>query len=334
MNKKTRNIVLICDDNYVMPTLVTIRSIDSCLEKDDFNYVVHICCFNLNQDNMDIIHNSRFENVTVVVDAVDEEKYKKKFSLINQHTHVTATSLLKFELANIYHDINIMLYLDSDLIIKKNIAPIFDIDLTGKYLAATFELWNYLVKHYQYHSDDDTCDFYFNSGVMLLNLEEFRINNLPAGLWETKLNSFNAEINHNTKNLMDQDALNDICSSNCVALPIIYNCDTKYTVEVNLSLLNRVFDTNYHSHKELYEDVIVLHYIGKTEKPWKYEDVCRQKDWDEIYSLTLYSDTALNRIKIHKGIIYVIRKVAESIQYRGLINTIKYIIDIKFYSRD
>lgn len=323
-----RHVVFICDDNYVMPTIVSIQSLYDAVKTNTSNqYIVHVCSFNLSNANIKKIREQSISGFEIKVDILRTETYLKKLNKINQNSHVTPTALLKFELANIYNDLDEILYLDSDIIIKRDISEIFKYDLEKYLVAAVFEFWKYLVHHYQY-SGKEYDEFYFNSGVMRLNLKRFREEQIPEKLWNAKFSNYN---DGNTKKfrLMDQDAFNEICARKCLQLPIKFNCDAKFTVSSPLNLLNRVYKTTYVSHQQLYEDVIVIHYIGKDEKPWIYSKTVRQELWDMTYDKTIFKKERLVRKKLRTNPINIIGKIVNSIHHRGLVNTFKYVIEKK-----
>lgn len=322
MNK--RHVVFICDDNYVMPTMVSIQSLyDAVKENIDNQYIVHICSLNLSDQNVKKIKKQHFPGFEIELNLLNSDLYFDKMKRINQNSHVTPTALLKFELANIYSDLDEILYLDSDLIIKKDIADIFAYDLDNYYVAAVFEFWKYLVQHYEY-TGKEFDGFYFNSGVMRLNLRKFREEHIPEKLWRIKLTGFN-DRNSKKFRLMDQDVFNETCADKCLHLPIKFNCDAKFTVSSPLNLLNKVYQTSYASCQQLYEDAIVIHYIGKDEKPWIYSGTVRQELWDTNYGKTIFGQDKLIREKSRITFRIIINKVINSIKYRGFVKTIRYI---------
>ena len=324
---KERHIVLITDDNYVMPTKVVITSLSANIAKDDdYKYIVHVCTFGINDVNKELLRNCTEGNLSVYIEEIDKSLYKEKFEKINQKSHVTPTALLKFDLCNLFASIDELLYLDSDIIINKNIADLFNVDISDKYLAASFEFWKYLLDVFKYKNQQfEKPEFYFNSGVMLLNLKKFRQDGLSEKLWETKFQLFNAP--EARKLCMDQDTLNTVCSKNCLQLPIKFNCNCAFTSGYDITHINFVFDTNYKDGNELEKDAIIIHYVGKTDKPWKYIDAKCRDVWDSYYEKAGFNLTSLQRIVIKKDLKYYLNRVIVSLHERGIISTVKYILN-------
>lgn len=322
-----KHIAFICDDNYVMPTIVTLKSLINSIPDDKIEtYIFHICSCSLTSANIAILKGLGSERVKVEVKIIDSQVLYSKLKNVNQKTHVSPAALIKFELANIFADVDKLLYLDSDLIIKGDISKLFSLSIDDYLLAAVQEFWKVQQSYYDYKNQEVQVPFYFNSGVMLLNLKMFRGLDIPAQLWKTKFAQFNnaADSKHM---LMDQDTFNEVCASKCYKLPIKYNCDTKFTNESNIDLINKTFQTSYLTYSDLKNDVVVLHYIGKQEKPWKYDKIICQSEWDAVYAQTIFADEPLKRIYIKHDFSYFFPKIVTSIKDRGFLKTLHYIID-------
>lgn len=325
-NVNERHIVLITDDNYVMPTRVVITSLISNIpQNNEYDYFVHICTFKISENNKSLLENCSSDNVSVDVMIISENQYAEKFARINQKSHVTPAALIKFDLCKLFPNVNELLYIDSDIIINKPLDSLFSYDITDKYLAASFEFWQYMMEVYKYKKQNvGKPDFYFNSGILLFNLKKMRDDNVPEKLWETKFNCFN---NPNAKRqCMDQDSLNAVLAKNCLHLPIKYNLNCAFTEGYDINQINFIFDTNYKNSEELKEDGVIIHYVGKTDKPWKYSDAKCRDLWDFYYEKAGFNFSDLNRIKLDRNLKYYFDCLKFSLNERGLISTIKYIL--------
>lgn len=320
---KKKHIVFICDDNYVLPTIVAIKSLISNLkfEMNDL-YNIHICSFHLEKEKQIVFENMKTDKILITIHLIDINKYQNKITKINQKTHVTPTALLKFELANILLDADEVLYLDSDLIIKKDIAEIFKYDITDYYLAASFEFWTYMVKVFEFENNN-LPEFTFNSGVMLMNLKKFREHNLPKLLWETKFAKCNQY--NKVENMMDQNVFNLVCVNKCLHIPIKFNCNNQFTEKINIEDINKAYNTQYKSLLELKNDAIIIHFVGKQDKPWLFEGMPCQEIWDKYCKMSLISLSELNRKEFKKGIKHYFNRLIRSIEVRGIRKTIKYL---------
>lgn len=322
-HKKERHIAFITDDNYVMPTHVVIRSLSENMDKNDTCiYVIHICTFGLNESNRTLLDGLHLEGIRIVRHDFSLDVYAEKFSQINQSTHVTPAALIKFDLPDIFADIDELLYLDSDIIVQKPIESLFEYDISDYYVAASFEFWRYLHEVYAF-GVFSMPEFYFNSGVMLLNLKKMREDGVSQKLWQAKFRQFNDR--RKKEKLMDQDAFNAVCAEMCLHLPIKYNCNCYFTKGIDIAQVNAVYGTTYHSCKELKEDSVIIHYVGKADKPWKFVQGNCVSEWEYYYEKAGYSLDALDRKQYGTGLSYRIGRFFHSIHERGIIATIKYI---------
>lgn len=120
---------------------------------------------------------------------------------------------------------------------------------------------------------------YFNSGVMLLNLELMRKDNLSEVLIETKMKQQDS-------NLMDQNIFNCVCDRRIVTLPIRYNFLpvnlVRYYGKWTLQDINERYGTSYKDEGALFSDAAIIHFSGK-DKPWKNDTVSFADEWYRCY---------------------------------------------------
>jgi lipopolysaccharide biosynthesis glycosyltransferase len=125
-------------------------------------------------------------------------------------------------------DINKILYLDSDIIVRRSLNDLWDTDLTDRALAAVpdYDPWAPSTIWATCCEDAKGLGFpvgakYFNSGVLLINLQFWRQNNVP----ERAI----AFIRNNPQKVQywDQDALNAILVNQWIELPGCWNAQSE-----------------------------------------------------------------------------------------------------------
>lgn len=320
----TKDFVLITDDNYCLPTIVCINSIINSLGVSYQGITIHVCTFGLKSDNESKITNLSTGSVTVRVDLFDINKYEGLISRVFQKSHVTPTALIKFELPNYFSDLNSLLYLDSDIIVKGDLSALLEMDISDYYLAASYELWKFVLAQ-KYTLTNRVGDFFFNSGVMLLNLRLMREANLSEKLWDYKLNKAKTK-------LMDQESLNAVCIPNVKPLSIVWNFNPIFLNKVYLKDIEKVYHSMYRSVFELENDVRIVHYVGKFDKPWVYKHARMRSHWDNSYNqvfpnhtLDLQEDVATNKSHTFTDRI-------KQYGFRGMLSFIIYSIKLKIRS--
>ena len=108
-----------------------------------------------------------------------------------------------------------ILYLDSDVIVRHSLSDLWDTDLRDLALGAVEEFYWHPAS--PDHIQLPTGAKYFNSGVMLINLDYWRRNNVCE-----RALAFIRE-NPGKVNYWDQDALNVLLVGHWISLPALWN---------------------------------------------------------------------------------------------------------------
>lgn len=319
---QNRHIVFISDDNYIMPTAVAIKSLFMNIVDQQQKYIIHLFTEDISEESEQLLQSSVESNGGLIIHRFDRNFFRDRNLQINQNTHVSPIALLKFEIANILDDVDMALYLDSDIIANGDISSIFDIDISDYYVAACYELWHYIDAVYK-NKEAKIGDFYFNSGVMLLNLKLIRNESLDKKLWRKKLEMYNS--NHRGS-AMDQDTLNYVFQNRVYKLPIKYNCNSHFTKNIDINIINRVYSCNYRNLDDMKTDLIFIHYVGKNEKPWLFSNGACCEIWDKYYCMFGWNLKNLKRKVLKKDLNYFWYILIKRINSDGIIGAFKYFI--------
>ncbi|WP_115717010.1 glycosyltransferase family 8 protein [Gallaecimonas mangrovi] len=169
------------------------------------------------------------------------------------HAHISKPTYYRISIPELFDDsIKKAIYLDCDLIIKGDLQELWDIDL-GEYAVGAVEN----ISQHTYRVSKLNQDDYFNSGVLLIDLEKWRINKLSEKVREFKLN--NPELICTN----DQCAFNGVFRGHWLRLPLKWNHQSGLYRESNQ--INRFKSSGQ------YQDAIwhpaIIHYVGWS-KPW------------------------------------------------------------------
>ncbi len=277
----------ITDLNYTMPTMASIASSVSNMEEEYKIYV--ITTFN----NLDITNKFLSlgnSHAKIIVKPVNPKNYIPQ-NIISA-THVSTTALIKFFLPNILKDENKVIYIDGDTIIQKPLCKLYNTNIKDYYAGAVFD--SALTVMPQHARDlNIPPDKYFNSGMMLLNLDKMRNCNISEKLLEYKLRGQNF--------FMDQDAFNKILYGNIKFLPGIYN-----------TITSQIAPKRLFSFSNPYKEAVILHFAD-SRKPWIYQRGILSKIFKKYYKLTPCNNVKLklknyNNILITKFIKALIRQ--------------------------
>lgn len=275
------NICMITDDNYIMPTSVAIHSM--ILNKSSEKYNFYIITSNLSKDSEEHFKSFEKENVAINIIREDAEtRFKGLHSFeVDSICVASISALLKFILPDLLPDLDKVLYLDGDLVVETDLSEVYNIDLGDNYAATVLDT----SKMYWKSSFNSVVDYYFNSGVMLLNLKKMRENNTMQELIETKRNLTDSS-------LMDQNVFNIVFDGKTVILPVKYNFQALGLDRAGSKWgpddIYKYFKTRYNNKSEIFNDAKIIHYASKN-KPWKEPNAAFAYKWTHYY-LDLYGE--------------------------------------------
>lgn len=212
--------LLICGNRCVFDgMLITMLSITKHTEEPINLYIMTMDLRDMSEKNVPIgidqkdyldkiLKNKNPESKAELID-ITELFLSEMSDSVNLFNFYTPYCLLRLFAAKVKELPSKILYLDTDIIANRDIKELYDIDISQYEFAAVRD---YLGKIFKYPR-------YFNSGVMLMNLDEIRKTELfdkALKICRSKRLAF-----------PDQDSLNRL-SSKWLMIPPIYNSQRKY----------------------------------------------------------------------------------------------------------
>lgn len=255
-NLKKIHVVFICDEGYILPTCVAIKSLE--VNNKGNYYNIHIIGHNIKEESIKKIENlsSKYIRIDVINDFCIPINEKE----INKERHVTTASLLKFYIPQILKDINKVIYIDSDTLILKDLYELYNTNISDFYGAVVIDNQTITGKETHLKKLNFKFEAYFNSGVMLLNLALMRENNITDKLIDYRLNKYN--------HFMDQDAFNMVIGEKVKYISLKYNCLNYFFKILDIKTLEKLHNEKLFANIiDNYRNAVILHLGGK-EKPW------------------------------------------------------------------
>ena len=258
---KRINIVCAIDDNYVPLCGIMLTSLFESNPGCYFSvYVLTKGLKDVNKARLNSIFDRNQEVCPGEINICEIDDSVIKEIPVSIHSHFTIATFYRFLIADILQeDVDRVLYLDCEILVRGNISELYDMNLTGVAVAACPE-HDGKIGEVQPDNVAGWCDRlgynrdygYFNAGVMLINLEYWREHNVSEQL-----------IDYLAKNYricywLDQDVLNAVLHKVKRFVPIKFNLMT------HLLLSN--FDTIDFILKE---NPVIVHYSTLC-KPWDF----------------------------------------------------------------
>ncbi|MBR2579116.1 MAG: glycosyltransferase family 8 protein [Clostridia bacterium] len=217
--KKHVPIAMALDDGYLYPTVVSITSMMKNKNKNvvyDY-YIMHPPEFA--QDSKDKLEHLGKKYKDCNINLINMgEAYKSA----NDKGHITTPAYYRLSLSDLLPELNRILWVDGDTLTFGDLSPMyFDTDMEGLYYRGLLDETIDATVAFGIENDHCIC-----SGVMVVNLEELRKDNVVA--------KFQDFIEKNNENLVQHDQT----TINCVCADKIGKLDPKYCI------FNYYFDTN------------------------------------------------------------------------------------------
>ena len=241
------DICLTCDENYVEYMGATIVSI---LKNSGDNYIYfHLIIDSISEDDKNkLISLKKIKNCEIIFyNNIDLSRYKRLFEKTADKLYWSPACYYRLEIPNLIKDVDKILYLDCDIIVRKDISELFNIDISEFYLAAVTHPVN--IDHFKTRIGLNINDKYFCSGMLLINNKLFIDDNLKERCIDFLENA-------NEIYSPDQDAL-VIATKNRVKI-----IDEKYSYFAY---------RGYHANADNVDNINLIHYAS-AKKPW-LEDI-------------------------------------------------------------
>lgn len=240
----TRYKILFAIDSGYIPHLAT--ALFSLLKNNEFlHFEIFLFISRISvEDDLNLRKICNEYNASLKIIIIDDKTFD---GLITFH-HFT-TSIYFRLLAADFIEGDKCLYLDADIIVNGSIEKLYNKDLDNYYLAAIEDPGFYRHKELGMNLDAK----YFNSGVMLINLNKWRkseIKNLVISF-----------VKNNTSVVLypDQCGLNSIVNGNWLEISPKYNCQTH--------MLNNQF------YLDIFREInpSIIHFTS-FRKPWRFKN--------------------------------------------------------------
>lgn len=301
------NICFATDENYINYMATAMISILKTANKADELHF-YILCDKISNNSKQYINSlKKFKDFGVEFLDVNINDF---ISFPAGGPHISNTTYFRYKIAELCPNISKIIYLDCDIIVKQSLAEFFETDIEGYYLAGVEDIGYSYYRQYNPRFIHKDC-FYVNAGVLLINLETWKQNNLYNKLMEFTINEADKiEIG-------DQDVINAVCKGK------IKEIDYKWNVQDSFYRLTpeRRYNPNRKKIIQVAKFPAIIHYTYK-KKPWNTMSMPRTKDWlyfdylriDKLWSLKFIKD-------------YFISTLCGSFYH--LKNFIRFILDIR-----
>lgn len=267
------NIMIVTNSSYLNMTAVMLRSL---FTNHPDAVTIYLYYADLRPQEVTWLEDfvGGWDNKTLIATEIPAERIRRlkptKYLPIETYFRIVALELLPASVRRI-------LYMDVDMIVKKSLAPLYDTDFEGNALIACQDIYGYVfgaTQQSEVHLNLTHSGQYFNAGVLLLNMDVIRGEQIAA-----KTLTYIYE-NEESLNWGDQDALNVILEGQVKLVPWhLYNCPPVTYIchkdEISRSIIHPLYRDQVHRVDEhpgeyldltqaIYDESHIIHYLGET----------------------------------------------------------------------
>ena len=274
-----------CDNTYIPFLGVAINSLIKNANPNNY-YDLYVLTTNMLDENIKDIKKMEMPNVSI--NFVDVKPLIKDVSnrLDEVRDYYTQAIFYRLFIAKLFPNLKKALYLDCDIVILNDIAKLYQFDLEGNIIAAaTDDIVNNNddFKIYCMHAVGSYKDKYFNSGVLVIDLEKYRKEKVLEKFLDL-LTTY-----HFKCVAPDQDYLNYLCRDTIKFFPKSWNrmpVDDDYNGELNLIHYNMftkpwLYDVKYQEYYWKYAKE-TIYYAKLKEMKENYSDEAKKSDLESV----------------------------------------------------
>lgn len=252
-------IALSTDDNYALFAVVTIQSLIETTQADQ-TLNIYILYEKLCDKTISMFSKLKNERASIILTKIDSSVFQSMYEM----DYFTVAMYYRLVIPQLFPKYEKILYIDCDILLKQNIKTLFELDLSGYVLGAVYEFEDEGLK--EYLASIEYTKKYFNSGVLLINCQEF----LRYQIAEKCLKKLR---NSRKYKYPDQDVLNIICGD------LVYPIETKWNFKPFYSYSRCSFSTQDREQYEMDKKSPALIHYTSGYKPWNYPDKYLSAEW-------------------------------------------------------
>ena len=249
---KTVTVFFSSDEGYLPYLEVSLKSLSEHTSAEYF-YDIYVLSCGFSAEGLRRLKSGVKKNVRITaVDMREKIASIKKSLALRLRDYYSDAIYYRLFIPSMFPNLKRAVYLDSDVVLLTDVAKLFFTSLSGKILGAVTDesvinvpVFSRYVREYV---GTRSAGRYFNSGVLLMDLEGFRRERIEERFTELLLS-------YNFKTVApDQDYLNFLCRGKVKFLPSGWN---KHAIVG----------------RDIPEDGLFLVHFNMFNKPWKYSGV-------------------------------------------------------------
>ncbi len=272
-------LVIAFDQNYLVPACVMLTSLCENAVSDTVYRVFIIADEETRRSSASKIEETVAPYRRHAVEWLDPADH---FVGAKTRHHLSRPNYYRFLIPEFLPQYDKAIWLDVDMIVKRDLRELFSTDLAGNYIGAVrIGLHNAGVQHVPW-------DSYFNAGLLLMNLALWRKDDVAGQARRL--------IAENDFSCPTQDPMNLIGYGKTVFLPVEYNVYLSPKSMKGRRKRDYLRFHHYGSFGELVAKAAILHFVENL-KPWNYEAYPEREEWLRYFRMSAAKETELHFVQ-------------------------------------
>lgn len=260
------HILLSTDKNYIMPSAVMMKSVsvNNIGESITFHVLIDGGVKDLQKQQLQRIVEYH-PNHVVTFHLIEGDLFKDFPQLGKVKKYITQATYYRLFITDyIPEEVNKILYLDGDIIVRHSLSPLWNMDIDNYAIGAVEDMGGEQGQDFSRLGYEKTYR-YFNAGMLLINLDYWRKHHLKKKFLELIVNEPQKIVLH------DQDVLNIVLYNQKLMLPLTYNFQNGFLRKPEFSSLHEDYPLYKEEILETLSNPVIVHYTDQ-KKPWHVED--------------------------------------------------------------
>lgn len=291
-------IVFAVDNNYAPYLSVCLESLINSTTITS-NYDIWILDGGLSEKTKDklqaLIYNKR--NFSIRFFDIKSLKTIQKQKLFISN-HASVANYYRLFIPDIFSKYSKILYLDCDLLINRDVAELYNIDLGTNILGAVVDACTYFDYSFWRKYCDEKVKLvdvhkYFNSGVLICNINEMKKFHLTKKCLN-KLKEFNPVC-------WDQCLLNSVCQNRIKYIEMNWNAQWHWSLKEFEKDSKFIYPSFLKDYQKAIKNPYILHFTSQ-KKPWNRWHAKLAEKWWQIARESIFYEDIIRKIKTpHAG---------------------------------
>lgn len=252
------NISFIMDNNYatIAGTAMTSLKIN---RRRDIRYHIYLIVIDVAAENVERLRQLEEDGFAFTVIVPDAKYTQLQLNIGGYHSKTDYTRLY---IAEILPQIDKVIYLDDDIIIQHDLAELYEVNVEDYYCAASRDMIGEGSSPSFLEKLHSMLPYYFNAGVMVLNLRKIREDNVSAKLVNYVLHGINF--------MGNQDAFNVVFDGNVKYISCKWNFIIHYLKEKSSKGIAEYYGLgcDIRTERQLLDSCHIIHFAG-VDRPWE-----------------------------------------------------------------